>query len=242
MLGQAAHARVDRDAYFTERAAVLALPATLRRYTNAGVAPLPGLIWEPGAGAGHIARPLRELGYTVFASDIAEYGFRLDAARDFLEGEGEPFSGMNYAVVMNPPFNAEAERFLERALTLRFCSVVWALLRLEFSCAGDGLVDEFARRELFDHPKFAWKIELRWRLKWETPAGAIVSERTGKPEGPRHNYAWCGWNLAGPDRRDGARLLFAERPFDTSAERLGPPAIRLPKNPRRYLRGHDEED
>lgn len=230
-------ARVPHDAYFTEAAAVIAL---MRQ------APLPRAVWEPFAGAGHIARVLRAHGrHQVYCTDLVDYGFALDEQFDFFARPGyEPPALGNYAIVTNPPFDQEAERFVDRALALGRCSVLWVLLRNEWDCAGEGLAREFARRGLVDDPRFFRKLVLRWRLQWETPAGPIVSARTGEPEGPRHNYAWYGWNLAAPVRRsaghDGARILYADRPLmpgDVPAR-----APQIPKAPpRRHWQDKEEE-
>lgn len=217
--------RSDNDAYWTEPAATVALWRTLQRFMGlGGIAPLPHRIWEPAAGANWIAAELEALGCDVFPSDIADYSEaptfkkvkRKVRSIDFLrtlEGrEHQPPAGdWPFAIVTNPPFDADAEAFLRVALRQRRCHVVWMLLKNEYDCSGS------ERPDLFDDPRYFVKIVLRWRLAWHTPQGPIVSPRTGEAESGRHNYAWYGWNLVGRAKWPGARILYADRPADRAA-------------------------
>jgi hypothetical protein len=76
---QSSHSKEDRglDAYFTPPVAVHALLSLERQH-------LPQSIWEPAAGAGAIVKVLRGAGYTVTASDIADYGLEGCARIDYL--------------------------------------------------------------------------------------------------------------------------------------------------------------
>ena len=114
------HSHIERglDLYETPESAVVAL---LRVET------LPLRIWEPAAGRGAIARVLRARGHTVIASDVADYGFPLDFASDFLTTTLPP-KGCG-AIVTNPPYQF-AEQFVAHALGL--CPRVIMLLRLAF--------------------------------------------------------------------------------------------------------------
>jgi hypothetical protein len=99
---------------------------------------LRGLVWEPAAGAGHMAEVLRESFANVYASDVHDYGvgypvgsfvgdgFALDRARcpqrpDWL--------------ITNPPFNLASE-FLVRALEEAKTGVAF-FLRLQWLETGD---------------------------------------------------------------------------------------------------------
>lgn len=214
--------RSDNDAYWTEPAATVALWRTLQRFMGlGGIAPLPHRIWEPAAGANWIAAELEALGHDVVPTDIADYSeaptfkkVKCDVwEHNFLDG-GEPASGFfaaPYAIVTNPPFGDAAAAFVRAALRQPNCAVVWMLLRNEYDCSGT------ARPDLFDDARFFAKVVLRWRPDWHTPAGPIVSARTGEAESGRHNYAWYGWKLSGPAKWPGARILYADRPADRAA-------------------------
>ncbi len=101
---------------------------------------LPQHIWEPAAGAGAIVDVLRGAGYTVVASDIADYGLVGCKLIDYLAAVPPPDVG---AIVTNPPF-AKAETFARKMLSE--VPYVALLLRTNFL--------ESAEREPFfaEHP------------------------------------------------------------------------------------------
>jgi len=168
---QSKHSSEDRglDAYFTPPVAVHSLLCLERQY-------LPQSIWEPAAGAGAIVHVLRDAGYTVTASDIADYGLEGGEKLDYLAAAPPP--GIE-AVVTNPPF-AKAEAFARKALSE--VSYVALLLRTNFL--------ESAEREPFfaEHP-FArmWVPSLRLpmmhRWGWTGPRA---------PSNTAH--AWFVWD------------------------------------------------
>lgn len=63
---------------------------------------LPKVLWEPAVGNGAIVRPLRAAGYSVIASDIADYGLEECAhGVDYLTANSTvPIGGL----VTNPPY------------------------------------------------------------------------------------------------------------------------------------------
>lgn len=87
-------------------------------------------VWEPAAGLGHMARVLDEQFFTVFTSDVHDYGFVLDNVGSFI-GEGDVAPGFENAdwIITNPPFNLACE-FAERAIPLANTALlvrsVWA--------------------------------------------------------------------------------------------------------------------
>ena len=66
---QSSHHHADRglDAYFSPPEATASLVGIEAEH-------LPPHIWEPAAGDGAIVRPLQAAGFTVIASDVADYG------------------------------------------------------------------------------------------------------------------------------------------------------------------------
>jgi len=100
------HEERGLDAYFSPPEAVWSL---LRIEADH----LPRQIWEPAAGDGAIVRPLRQAGYEVIASDVADYG--LDDCKvgvDYLRAKRPDKAE---AVVTNPPYKL-AMRFAEKAI------------------------------------------------------------------------------------------------------------------------------
>lgn len=74
-------------------------------------------VWEPAAGQGHMAAPLREVFGAVYASDLVERGD--GAQHDFLMPYlplGLVDSGVDW-IITNPPFKL-AEDFMHRALAV----------------------------------------------------------------------------------------------------------------------------
>lgn len=60
-------------------------------------------VWEPACGEGHMARALGEYFFSVFASDVHDYGF--DTQIDFLW----PSDRTANWIITNPPFNLAAQ-------------------------------------------------------------------------------------------------------------------------------------
>jgi hypothetical protein len=105
---QSSHHHGDRglDAYFSPPEAVISLLHIEADY-------LPRRIWEPAAGDGAIVRPLEAAGFTVIASDIADYGLRgCQSGINYLTTKARPDVD---GIITNPPYKL-AMRFAERAL------------------------------------------------------------------------------------------------------------------------------
>ena len=104
---QSSHAHDDRglDPYFTPPEATQSLLEIEKDQI-----PRTGVIWEPAAGNGAISSVLSHAGYTVFASDIADYGAGFEL-RDYLAA-APPLVAR--AIITNPPFKL-AEAFVHKA-------------------------------------------------------------------------------------------------------------------------------
>jgi hypothetical protein len=104
---QSSHQHSDRglDAYFSPPEAVARLLHIEGKY-------LPQCIWEPAAGDGAIVRPLQDAGFTVFASDIVDYGLKDCTIIDYLRAK--PMNGAQ-GIVTNPPYKL-AMNFAIKAL------------------------------------------------------------------------------------------------------------------------------
>lgn len=88
--------------------------------------------WEPACNRGHMSKVLSEYFFRVTSSDVHDYGW--NDVCDFLIPGTEPASiaiGGANAIITNPPF-VLAERFIERALTVKDMEIVAMLVRTSF--------------------------------------------------------------------------------------------------------------
>jgi hypothetical protein len=155
---QSSHHHADRglDAYFSPPEAVTSLIHIEARY-------LPKCIWEPAAGDGAIVRPLQAAGFTVVASDIADYGLvDCESGVDYLTAK--PIPGVE-GIVTNPPYKL-AVRFAEKAL--RENHYLALLLRTNF-------LESTARLQFFrkHQPARIWissrRLPMMHRHGWQGP-------------------------------------------------------------------------
>jgi hypothetical protein len=127
-----------------------------------------GGIWEPASGGGKMIAALRQAGFDVIGSDIAD-------GVDFLH-HPSPKTGI-CAIITNPPY-ALAREFIEHALDLDDVRVVAMLLRTDFDHAA-------TRAHLFaDCPMFAKKVVLTKRIRW-------FEDSNGSPS---FNHCWMIWD------------------------------------------------
>lgn len=166
------------DAYATPAEAVRALMA---------IECLPKSIADPCVGTGAIVDVLAASGYSVFGSDVVNYGWKHTVVRDYLT---EPFMMLNNTgIVTNPPFRL-AEAFIRKAIADGAKFHAW-LLRLQF-------LESVSRIALFrDHPPSRiWvssrRLPMMHRAGW---AGPIASSNVA--------YAWFVWDAraANDDRQ-----------------------------------------
>lgn len=109
-----------------------------KKYLNPG-----DIIWEPSVGSGKVQKPLEELGYSVYCSDIFDYGFKSaqdkpTEVKDFFDFDTLPsmfYGELVTAIVTNPPYKG-AQKYVEHALKLLntwpHSDRVIMLLRLDF--------------------------------------------------------------------------------------------------------------
>lgn len=135
-------------------------------------------VWEPACASGKMAR---ELG-AIYASDlVTTYG---TPGVDFLKTDRLP-ERVN-AIITNPPFNREAEKFIRHGIELirPIGGFMAMLLPIDFDSGK-------TRRDMFGAcPGFAAKLVLTSRIVWfDPPPGA-------KNKGPSQNHAWFIWDYA----------------------------------------------
>lgn len=133
---------------------------------------LPMKIWEPCAGKGDMAIPLRNAGYEVIASDLMDYGWDgLDFRQDLMDVKKAP-PGCDL-VYTNPPFGI-ASKLIRHALTL--CNSVIVLNRLAF-------IEGKGRTDLIEnHLTMAWPLSNRapQMHRWSPNEDGVYVEWQGK--------------------------------------------------------------
>jgi hypothetical protein len=153
-------------------------------------------IWEPAAGDGRMVEALKALGAaSVYASDIADYGYPESRRLDFLTAARAP--APIDLITTNAPYGVHgtlAVEFAETGLRLIAGDAVLALLlAIDFDSG-------VTRRHLFaDCPAFLGKIVLLDRVVWYANPDPLK-------ENPKENCAWYLWTRA---PHDGARILYA---------------------------------
>jgi hypothetical protein len=120
-------------------------------------------IFEPAAGNGGIAVPLRKRGFPVIASDIVEREFQLHFIADFFALTKAP-AGCTH-ILTNPPYRC-AQQFAEHALDL--VPDVYLLLRLSF-LEGLGRTELLERRGLCAVHVFRARLPRMHRAGWTGP-------------------------------------------------------------------------
>lgn len=65
-------------------------------------------VWEPACGGGHLAYALKEEGYSVFASDLYDYGVG-EPGVNFLDVKSINIDALPDAIVTNPPYKYALE-------------------------------------------------------------------------------------------------------------------------------------
>ena len=163
------------------------------------------VIWEPAAGDGAIVRPLQEAGFTVIASDIADYGLvGCSVGINYLEAP--PLDDVE-AIVTNPPFKL-ALRFAEKALSE--VPYLALLLRTNF-------LESTARLKFFCRhpPARIWissrRLPMMHRHGWQGPRAPsntchawFVWDERSKQKSVMHWFDWKDYpapDLTRPPRR-----------------------------------------
>ena len=179
MLGVSEHERRDRDFYPTPPSATLALfDSEIFKYTEAMT------VWEPACGDGAMAKVLETKFNEVVCTDI--HPLMEARTADFYTFEPDfEFD----AIVTNPPYGKEADKFIERILHFVETKECYgAILARNELDAAKGRAKYFR-----DCPYFYEKRVLLWRPRW-------IADTTGSP---RHNYAWY---IFGPANSNARRL------------------------------------
>lgn len=154
--------RSKNDFYPTPEPATIAL---LNRET------FPGVVWEPTAGKGHISNLLLEYGYTVYTSDIHDYGIKYNTFKDFFDFRGLP-PGVK-SIITNPPYLIKTPRriavedWIQRAFDL---GVEKTAFFLRTTSLGG-----IKRSSILENCGFSTMYQFRERLDIDREGGPIKS-------------------------------------------------------------------
>lgn len=143
---------------------------------------------ETACGRGAIVRPLEDAGYEVDIADLVDYGTatqhgEVQRVENFLTVEPQPESD-GVDIVTNPPYGADLNAFVARALLLHRPRKMALLLNLNFLC---GTEDEDRCYALDENPParilvFARRLPMMHRDGWD-----------GNEASSRMNTAWFIW-------------------------------------------------
>lgn len=155
---------------------------------------------EPACGRGAIVRPLEDAGYDVDIADLVDYGTatqhgEVQRVENFLTAEPRP-DGDGDDIVTNPPYGADLNGFVARALLLHRPRKMALLLNLNFLC---GTEDEDRCYALDENPParilvFARRLPMMHRDGWD-----------GNEASSRMNTAWFVWERDADGNYSGKR-------------------------------------
>lgn len=177
---QSSHCHADRalDAYFSpQEAAISLLDIEEERIPK-------WIWWEPAAGDGALVHPLQDAGFTLIASDLADYGLEgCVSGIDYLSAKAPPEVN---AIVTNPPYKL-AVQFAQKAI--KEVPYLALLLRTNF-------LESTARLTFFRKhpPSRIWissrRLPMMHRYGWQGP------------QAPSNTcFAWFVWDLHSEQKR-----------------------------------------
>ena len=154
-------------------------------------------VWECAAGRGDMSKVLSKAGFRVRASDIDPKAFGIlkadFLALDFKDKEVRKKYGESVAIITNPPYGREAEKFVRRALSIPGIQVAAFLLRSNWKCpsqAGSKRPSLFTEKSA-NGMRFAMEIILPERPMWDWWSKKEDGEKSNTPF---HPYSWFVWS------------------------------------------------
>ena len=149
--------------------------------------PLPKVLWEPAAGMGHMALPLKDRGHEVLCTDLHDYGKTVH--KDIYIYPGVDFIDHHMpwtvgCVITNPPFSIAAE-FVRAGLKVapKVC-VLGRLAFLEGQRRKDIIEGNLARVYVFEN-----RLPMMHRWAPDPDTGEYV-EWPGKKAASAMAFAW----------------------------------------------------
>jgi hypothetical protein len=145
---------------------------------------IPGPVWEPACGKGHLVAEMKRLGLKTFASDLHSYSDKYSPSVDFLAADLPNVD--TKSIITNPPYkNRLAEKFVLRSLEHETVEFHAFLCRLQFMTSitrYDGIFSKKPPTDILVFPK---------RLNCNEEAAS--ARRAEDQLGGMLEYAWFVW-------------------------------------------------
>jgi len=172
MIGASNHTEGEReqhDFYATDPKAIDALLDYME---------LPGIIWEPSCGEGHLSKRLEERGYNVISSDLVERGYGVGGVNFFEQTE---VPSEVHCILTNPPYKYAAEYIVHALKLLKKGDYVCMFVKTTFA-EGQGRYNDIYS---INPPKFVLQFVRR-----------LICSKNGNFEehtSSAVSYAWFVW-------------------------------------------------
>jgi hypothetical protein len=147
--------------------------------------PLRGIIWEPCAGKGAMAKVIAAAGHQVVATDLVERAAGVFPVVSGVDALHAPLPAGVQAIVTNPPYRRDLlPQLVGHWLGLlepvrgQLCLLLRALWAE--SASGQDVTTR--------HPAYAGRIKLPGRIRW------FEGSEADKGASPQHNHAWLVWD------------------------------------------------
>lgn len=161
--------------------------------------PLRGVLWEPCAGQGAMAKVIAERGYQVVATDLSWMDDPVFPVVGGVDALRSPLPAGVRSVVTNPPYARELlPRLVEHWLQL-LQPVVGQLCLLLRSLWGES---QGGQARTSKHPAYHGRLKLPARIRW------LEGTLEDKGVSPQHDHCWLCWDWS----RDATKM-----PFEISA-------------------------
>lgn len=133
-------------------------------------------VWECACGDGAISRILQQNGYTVYSTDIHDYGYQ-EHILDFLKADEEL---ARWSIVTNPPFKYALE-FVEKAKRITVGKIAMFLKTV--------FLESAKRYQMFQDADFPLKCMYQFSKRVPIYKNGIIMKNSGLVA-----YAWFVWD------------------------------------------------
>ena len=161
--------------------------------------PLRGIVWEPCAGQGAMAKVIAERGYPVVATDLSWMDVPVFPVVGGVDALHSRLPAGVLAVVTNPPYAREILPHLVDHWLRLLEPLGGQLCLLLRSLWGES---QRGQAQTSKHPAYHGRIKLPGRIRW------LEGTNEDKGGSPQHEHCWVCWNWS----RDPTKM-----PFEISA-------------------------
>jgi hypothetical protein len=159
---------------------------------------LRGVVWEPCAGRGALAKVIADAGYRVLATDVVAYDGYIYPVASGVDALQAPVPAGVRTIASNPPYSHSLLPPLVEHWLALLESVGGQLCLLLRSLWGESQRGQALTTR---HPAYAGKVKTPKRIRW------YEGTPMDKGGSPTEDHAWFVWDW----RRDATRM-----PFDVS--------------------------